>query len=169
MKTSFPIYLIANQLFSNSQAAVTFANTKQIGELKQGKVIYSDYEALYLVETKKADIIHNKNNKPFTENQLLLKFSKNKNFLVNFTAYKDLKSKGYIVKTASKFGSDFRVYKPGDNHARYIVFPTNSKKIEINDIIAKTRISHSSGKVLLLAFVDSEQDISYFTIDWTKL
>jgi tRNA-intron endonuclease, archaea type len=167
MKNLFPIYQISNQLFSNSQIAMTLANSKQLGEIKQGKVIYSEFEALFLVETKKAQVL--KNNKQLSENNLINMFSKkNKNFLVSYVVYKDLRSKGYIVKTAIKFGSDFRVYKPHDNHARFIVYPTADNKISIQELTSKTRISHSTSKKLLLAFVDSEQDITYFEIDWLK-
>ena len=52
----FQIYLSNNQLSSNSQNAITLAKSKALGEFKQGKVIYSTYEALYLIETKKAEL-----------------------------------------------------------------------------------------------------------------
>ena len=45
--------------------------------------------------------------------------------------FKDLRKKGYIVKTALKFGADFRVYekgvKPGEDHAKWVVFPVHER------------------------------------------
>ena len=46
---------------------------------------------------------------------------------VKLKVYSDLRVKGYVVKTALKFGGDFRVYdkgvRPGEDHAKWVVFP----------------------------------------------
>ncbi len=40
-----------------------------------------------------------------------------------------MRNRGYIIKTALKFGADFRVYdrgvKPGEDHARWIIHRVN--------------------------------------------
>jgi tRNA-intron endonuclease len=177
MNYSFPIYILANKLFSNSQKAFTLENTKKLGEKKDNQITYSEFEAFYLVETHNAQII--KNNKPISKEKLIQNFSKkDKNFHIKFLVFKELRKKGYIPKTGLKFGGDFRVYcnskKSGDfsachPHAKYICHVINSEKLEIKDLVAKTRISHSTGKKLLLAIIDKEDDVSFYEIDWVKL
>jgi len=147
---------IQKNLTSNSQKAFTLQNSKQLGEKKQNKIIYSKYEALYLVETKKAE---------FTGKLPKLKKNEENNYLV----FKDLRKKGYIIKTGLKFGTEFRVYKPKDKHARYLLdITTQKQKLNYKDFIAKNRIAHSTGKKLLIAIIDSQQDVSYYEIGWVK-
>ncbi len=168
--SKFSIYLNSAQLFSNSQKAITLQNSKKLGEFKDGKVIYSPFEALFLVEAGKAELIANKKQ---TKEQIIKIFSKkDKEFLTKYIVFKELRKKSYIVKAGLKFGGDFRVYdknKFNSNHAKYICYPIKSQKIELKDLIAKIRISHSTRKKLLLAIVDSEEDILFYEIDWVKL
>ena len=84
-----------------------------------------------------------------------------------------MRKKGYILKTALKFGADFRVYergiKPGEDHARWILFIVKeSEPLSWHDFAAKNRIAHSTKKNLLIAIVDEEDDVSYYEVSWRK-
>ena len=87
--------------------------------------------------------------------------------------YRDLRKKGYILKSALKFGADFRVYdkgvKPGTDHAKWILSCVkDTDNINWRDFAAKNRIAHSTRKNLLVAIVDSEGSVSYYEISWKK-
>jgi tRNA-intron endonuclease, archaea type len=169
-KPKFPVYISGERIFSNSQKAINLQDKSNLGELKEGKVIYSQFEALYLVEKKEAIIVSIKKGKELSENEIITLFSKKeKEFHTKYIIFKYLKNKGYIVKTGLKFGEEFRVYKKHDKHARWIVFPVSSnEKIQPKELISKSRVTHSTGKKLLLAIVDSEEDITFYEIDWVK-
>ena len=161
---TFPIYQTGNSFQSNSSEAIALTSKSSIGEIHQGKVIYSIYEVLYLIDEKKAELI--KGNSKIKFEQLLKKVKPNTYF-----AFKDLRDKGNILKEGLKFGADFRVYekgeKPGKAHAKYLLYVADSsKKLELRDFAAKARIAHSTNKILLLAVVDSERDISYYEVKW---
>lgn len=164
----FPIYLIENKIFSNSQKAVSLQNSKKYGELKQGKVIYSPFEAFYLFEIGNAEILFN--NKSISEDKLIKILSKkNKDFMVKSAVFNNLRKKGYVVKSGLKFGEEFRVYEKNNLHAKWIVYPIKqSEKIKWSDFIAKNRIAHSIAKKLLIAIIDSEENIIYYEVDWIK-
>ncbi|MEM0465494.1 MAG: tRNA-intron lyase [Candidatus Pacearchaeota archaeon] len=167
----FPIYLEGERIFSNSKIAIDTQDRKKLGEIKDGKVIYNPFEAFYLLENKKAKLI--KNDKELKEQEILKIFSKNKDFITKYLVFKDLKNKGYVIKAGIKFGEEFRVYNKEDykknKHAKWICYPIKSiDNIKIKEFIAKLRVSHASGKKLLLAIVDSEEDIIYYEIDWIK-
>jgi tRNA-intron endonuclease len=96
-----------------------------------------------------------------------------KRFKLTYAAYKDLRDRGYVVKTALKFGADFRVYdrgvKPGDDHAKWVVFTVHEgDTMTWHDFAAKNRVAHSTKKRLLIAVVDDEGDVTYYEINWTK-
>jgi tRNA-intron endonuclease len=168
MAKKFPIYLIAKQLFSNSQQAVTLTKNKKFGEFKKNKVIYSQYEAFYLIENKKAQLILKE--KPTSINKALKIISrKQKEFLNNYLVFKDLRKKGYILKTGLKFGAEFRIYNKKEKHALYLTYILNSKqKINLKEFVSKNRIAHSTAKKLLIAIIDSQQDITYYEVNWIK-
>ena len=84
-----------------------------------------------------------------------------------------MRNRGYIVKTALKFGADFRVYdrgvKPGDDHAKWIMYPVSeSSMLTWYEFSAKNRVAHSTRKKLLIAIVDEEGDCTYYSISWTR-
>jgi len=144
---------INSDLTSKSQQAFTLFEKSKFGEKKSGKIIYSIYEAFYLIETKKAE----------SNKKIKLNKQQQKNYLV----FKDLRKKGYIVKTGLKFGTEFRVYKGKSPHAQWLL-EIIDKKINLKEFISKTRISHSTGKTLLLAIIDSQKDLTYYNISWLK-
>ena len=97
----------------------------------------------------------------------------NKNFWIDYSVFKDLRTRGYIVKTALKFGADFRVYdrgvKPGQDHAKWVMFPiAESASCSWHEFAAKNRVAHSTRKRLLIAIVDEEGDVTYYSIAWTR-
>ena len=95
------------------------------------------------------------------------------NFWVRYGVYKDIRNRGYIIKTALKFGADFRVYdrgiKPGEDHAKWIVYPVHEgSTLTWYEFAAKNRVAHSTKKRLLMGIVDGEGDVTYYEIKWVK-
>ena len=171
MQYKFPIYYSKDRIFSKSQKAFQLQDSKKFGEKEEGKIIYSSYETLFLIETKKADLIKSK--KSIKTEEIIKNFSKkDRNFIIKYLVFKYLRNKGYIVKTALKFGGVFRVYEKNNlgKHAKWLVSPIKqSEKINLEDFISKNRITHSTGKKLLLAIVDQEENISFYETDWIKI
>ena len=86
---------------------------------------------------------------------------------------RDRGSRGYIVKTALKFGADFRVYdrgvKPGEDHARWVVYPVHEGSVLTwYEFAAKNRVAHSTKKRLMLGIVDDEGDVTYYEVRWMR-
>jgi tRNA-intron endonuclease len=161
------IYKEANRFFSNRKEAIALANESFFGELKEGKVIYSLFEVLYLLEKGKAEIIEDE--KQINIKSLLKKIKNLEEYIV----FKDLRNKGRVVKEGLKFGADFRVYdkgkKPGKDHASHLIFVTKDKSIIIREMTAKARIANTTNKSLLLAIVDNEEDVNYYQINWKNI
>jgi len=164
--------LINGNISSNSAEAFSLYAKSRFGEKKGEKIIYSLLETFFLIEDKKLEIISK--GKPLSKQDVLKKLSKlDKKFHTKYTVFKDLRKKGYIVKSALKFGAEFRVYekgkKPENAHAKWIVFTEDSqKKLSWHDFSAKNRVAHSTKKKLLLAIVDEEGGIIYYEISWVK-
>jgi len=141
--------------------------------LDDGSLQLSLVEALYLVEKKKIKILDGR--KQVIEKGKFIKKAQKiePSFWIRYLAFKDLRNRGYIVKTALKFGADFRVYdrgiKPGEDHAKWVVFPVHeASALTWNEFAGKNRVAHSTKKRLLLAVVDDEGDVSYWESRWIR-
>ena len=141
--------------------------------LDNGKVQLSLLEALYLIEKNKIEIRDAKN-KTVDFESLLKKATKlESNFWIRYCVFKDMRNRGYIIKTALKFGADFRVYdrgvKPGEDHARWIIYPVHEGNVLTwYEFAAKNRVAHSTKKRLMMGIVDDEGDVTYYEIKWLK-
>ena len=169
------ITLEKERAYTENKAEAKALQTKsRFGEIKNKKILYSLVETLFLLEKNKALIYQKNRKKVLTKDQIINKAKKiDKRFIVRYIVFKELRNRGYIVKTALKFGADFRVYdrgvKPGQDHAKWIVFPVHeSESLTWYDFSAKNRVAHSTKKNLLIAIVDEEGDVSYYEVGWLK-
>jgi tRNA-intron endonuclease len=157
---------------SNTKEAISLHAQSRFGELKSGKIVYSIFEALYLLEKTKMDVLLKKKKLKF--DQLIdAAAEKDKNIRTKYIVFRDMRNRGFIVKTALKFGADFRVYdrgvKPGEDHARWILYPVSENlSLTWHDFSAKNRVAHSTKKNLLIGIVDEEEDTTYYEIRWIK-
>lgn len=161
-------------LTENSDAARELYNQSSYGKiLEDGKVQLSLCEALYLIERGKLRV-YDKKNKELSFEEFLEK-AKNvePNFWIRYCVFKNIRNRGYIIKTALKFGAEFRVYdrgvKPGEDHARWIIYPVHEGNVLTwYEFAAKNRVAHSTKKRLMIGIVDDEGDVTYYEIRWMR-
>jgi tRNA-intron endonuclease len=158
----------------NSDEARELYNQSRYGTiLDNGKVQLSLLEALYLLEKERLIILDGKNKKISFEKFLKKAKKLEPNFWIRYCVFKDMRNRGYIIKTALKFGADFRVYdrgvKPGEDHAKWIVYPVHeASTLTWYEFSAKNRVAHSTRKRLLLGVVDEETDVTYYEVAWKR-
>lgn len=154
----------AKQLYEQSRFGFLLGN---------GRVQLSLLEGLYLLEAEKIGLLHENGRKVEFE-KFIKKASKfEPKLLIKFAVYKDMRNRGYIIKTALKFGADFRVYergvKPGEDHAKWVVYPVHEGEVLTwHEWAAKNRVAHSTRKRLLIGVVDDENDVSYWEARWVR-
>lgn len=165
-------YILSGVVSSVDSEAFSLCKKSHFGEIQNNKVQYSLTEAMFLLEKEKMEIFSGK--KKLSQSEFLEKCRKfDKKIQIKYLVFKDLRERGYIVKTALKFGADFRVYDkgsaPGEEHARWVVFCEHElNRMTWHEFSAKNRVAHSTKKNLLLAIVDEEGDISYYEVRWIK-
>ncbi len=158
---------------SISDESTLLYDRSRFGEKVGEKYHYSLVEGLFLLDTKRMDITNEKRKKIKFDDFLKKTRRLDKNFWVKYCVFKDLRSRGYIVKTALKFGAEFRVYnrgvKPGEDHAKWIVYPVHETNTTTwYEFAAKNRVAHSTKKKLLVGVVDDEAEVSYWEIMWIR-
>jgi|SRR3989344_2573768 len=166
------IKISGSKISSSSEQAFSLLQKSNFGERVASKVEYSPSEALFLYQDKKAQAYAGSN--PLSEDQLLSKLKKiDKKIETKYAVYNDLRKKGYILKTALKFGAEFRVYnkgkRPGKDHAEWLLDTIQANnKINWHDFAAKNRVAHSTKKKLLIAIVDEDSSVNYYEVSWKK-
>ncbi|MBI2147040.1 tRNA-intron lyase [Candidatus Woesearchaeota archaeon] len=157
----------------DSDAARDIANQGRYGQIVNKCVELSLLEAIYLVEKEKLTV-KDKRGKELPADQLMVKARRyDPNISVRYRVFRDIRSRGYIVKTALKFGADFRVYdrgvKPGEDHAKWIVYPVHESSVMTwRDFSAKNRVAHSTKKRLMIGVADDEGDVTFYEIQWMR-
>lgn len=167
--------IFENMVLTESSNEARLLNEKSAyGDLQtSGQVQLSLIEALYLQSIDKIEIMKNKTTS-FDFEGLLKKFKKiEKNIWTRFCVYRDLRDRGYTVKTALKFGADFRVYdkgiKPGEDHSLWVVFAVQeNESLTWADYSGKNRVAHSTKKRLMIGIVDDEGDVTYYENRWLR-
>lgn len=164
--------IYGDRITSNSSEAFSLYEKSRFGEKKNGKIEYSPAEALFLAQKNKLKVSQNK--KALEFDSLLTKLKKiDKRIETKLPVFEHLRSRGYVLKTALKFGADFRAYrkgtKPGEDHALWIIFCVKeSENHSWYDFAAKNRVAHSAKKKLLIGVVDDEDSVTFYEVSWLK-
>jgi tRNA-intron endonuclease len=92
----------------------------------------------------------------------------NENAWVNYLVYRDLRSRGYVVREGFGAEIDFRIYERGaygKDTASYLVLGTQEgKPLPINDLAATLQQCQSQKKELILAVMNRRGEIVYYSV-----
>lgn len=101
-------------------------------------------------------------------------------FPQKFAVYRDLRNRGFIVKSGFKFGTHFRVYERGVNpykagpkgaaeHTKYNVHAySEAVAFSPAELSRFVRLSQNIRAIALLAIVDVEGEVTYYKIQRMK-
>lgn len=174
-KTKVPGLLARERvLLDNCDEARDLYNQGSFGTTTDdGRIQLSLLEGLYLLEKNKIILKDTKSKQIDFEGYLKKAKKIEPNFWIRYCVFKDIRNRGYIIKTALKFGADFRIYdrgvKPGEDHARWVVYPVHEgSTLTWYEFAAKNRVAHSTKKRLLIGVVDDEGDVTYWEIRWMR-
>ena len=158
-------YISKNRIFEDDPNKSRILMERGFGEEHGERLLISPTEALYLIDNKRIKITDGKKELKFKE--LLTVLGKNDEDLdLKYIVYKDLRSKGYVVRTGFKYGTCFRVYekgiRKGEGHSHMLIYPVpEEKKTSITEIGGMINLSHSVKKNVLFAVVDGEGEVTY--------
>ncbi len=146
-------------------------NRSYYGNLTEYGLELSLVEALYLLEKNKIEIVDTDGSMISCED--FSNMIRDRKLYSNYLVYKDLRFRGYVIKTGFKYGSDYRIYErgagPGSEHSsRLVKILSEEQDIKVRDFSSYVRVSHGVRKSLLLAVVDDEYDVTYYDVEWTK-
>jgi tRNA-intron endonuclease, archaea type len=137
---------------------------KGFGEVFNNEYILSGLEALYLLNVKKLKLVGRKD---YDFSSLLkILILKDKKILTKYLIYRDLRSKGYIVKEGFGFGTDFRIYDRGEygkKPSKYISIGINEGlNIKSKDFVDTIEQIENMGKDTVIAVIERRGEVIYY-------
>ena len=136
---------------------------------REGKsLLFRDYEALYLLYGKKLEVV-DRDRRPIGFEKLAeLAQKKAGDSWTKFVIYRDLRSRGYVVREGFGFGTDLRVYERGDypkKPAKYVVFALD-EGIEkgMADLQKSVKEMSKMGKEAIIAVIERRGEVIYYKV-----
>lgn len=131
-------------------------------------LVLRDYEALYLLYAKKLDLKDTKG-KAVTFDKLAEHAQKKAgDSWTKFMIYRDLRSRGYVVREGFGFGTDLRVYERGDypkKAAKYVVFALDEGiEKSVADLQQSVREMARMGKEAIIAVLERRGEVIYYKV-----
>ena len=162
-----PVELVGVKVLVHSRPMIDRLFQKGFGERKDRVLVLDLNEALFLTERGKFKAF--RAGKPVSEAALrLLGQQTDTHFYKKFVVYTDFREKGFVIRTGFKFGFDFRVYprgkKPGEAHSEFVVeVKSQSEKVSMPHLSRMVRMSQTLHTQCLVAVVDSENEVNYYS------
>ncbi len=141
--------------------------------MDDGTLELSLSEGMSLLEREEITLIYDENQ--LSKEEAHKEFSsRDSEFDEKYEVYKDLRQRGYIVKTGFKFGTHFRVYDRGVNpyeqgsksnreHTKWVVHAvTQDNKMGYEQLSRAVRLAQNIRAKMLWGVVDSEKNVTYY-------
>ena len=138
------------------------------GSREGQELVLRDYEALYLLYARKLDLEEGGGRRVTFEKLAELCQKKAGDAWTKFVIYRDLKSRGYVVREGFGFGTDLRVYERGDypkKPAKYVVFALD-EGIEkgMADLQKSVKEMAKMGKEAIIAVIERRGEVIYYKV-----
>lgn len=174
-KTQIKGEIVNRSIVVRSNDATALRQLGYYGEVdEKGNIILDPVEAAYLLERGILSIeVEGKFLSYLDFSNLMI--SLDPKFWLKYLIYSDLKRRGYTVKSGfSKDQVEFRLYRRGveigREGAKYLVFGVvEGEPIDLRTIIDKAREARNLRKELIIAIIDSQGEVCYYSITLSDL
>ncbi|HUI00156.1 MAG TPA: tRNA-intron lyase [Nitrososphaerales archaeon] len=156
--------------------AVVVEESGRFGELeevgygeRQGDALkLKDFEALYLLYSAKLRLQDAKGKAVTFEELAKATQARIKDSWTKFIIYRDLRSRGYVVKDGFGFGTDLRVYERGDfpaKAAKFVVFALDEgTEKSLGDLRDSVKQIVRMGKEAIVAVIERRGEVIYYRV-----
>ncbi len=132
-------------------------------------LILDPLEALYLVETGKIQV--EEGGRPLSLEELHGRLRLTERQKQLYVIYRDLRSRGLVVRSGLKYGASFLAYRrgPGLEHAPFIVhFIEPDRPMDPVELVLAGRLGHSVRKTFVLGTLEHDGRPTYLMLKWFR-
>jgi tRNA-intron endonuclease len=150
------------------QSSIDALISRGYGTLENKVFTLTFFEALYLLDRGMLEIRGASDKIVDFQEMLQCYGTKNDNAWANYIVYRDLRSRGYVVREGFGCKIDFRIYERGSygkDAAPYLILSTQEgKPIPINDLANVLQQCQNQKKELILAVINRRGEIVHYSV-----
>ena len=152
----------------SERSSIDSLSSRGYGTTEKETFRLSFYEALYLLNKELLEVTDE--NRKLVDFQSLLQCykSKDENAWVNYLVYRDLRTRGYVVREGFGTGTDFRIYERGaygKDIAQYLVLSIQEgQPMPIQDLTNALQQCQSQKKELIIAVMNRRGETVYYSV-----
>ncbi|MEM2440271.1 MAG: tRNA-intron lyase [Candidatus Bathyarchaeia archaeon] len=140
---------------------------------ENGELLLNFCEALHLVDRGLLEVTDEKGEKIGFQELLQFSEKRDENVWAKYMVYRDLRTRGYVVREGFGMNVDFRVYDRGyygKDTAKYLVLTLQEgKPITLEKLTQIVRQCQSLKKELIVAVMSRRGEIVYYTVSQLTL
>ena len=152
----------------SERSSIDALSSRGYGTAEDEVFTLSFYESLYLLDKDLLEVMDVKKKPVDFQSVLRCYEAANENAWVNYLVYRDLRTRGYVVREGFGVGTDFRIYERGSygkDTAQYLVLSTQEgKPLPIQDLTNALQQCHSQKKELILAVMNRRGETVYYSV-----
>ena len=126
------------------------------------------YEALYLQDKDLLEVKDDEGKEADFQRSLRCYEAVEENAWVNYLVYRDLRSRGYVVREGFGAGIDFRIYERGafgKDTAQYLILSIQEgKPLPIQELVNAVQQCQSQKKELILAVMNRRGEVVHYSV-----
>jgi len=144
-------------------------STRGYGVPDNGNLLLAFFESLFLVSKEILEVYDEKTGKNVSFQDILERFQlTDKDAWVKYLVYRDLRSRGYVVREGFGLGIDFRVYERGEygkEIATYLIFVIQEgQPVLIEELARALTYVLNLKKKLVLAVINRRGEVVYYSV-----
>jgi len=152
----------------SERSSIDALSSRGYGTAEDEVFTLSFYESLYLLDKDLLEVMDVKKKPVDFQSVLRCYEAANENAWVNYLVYRDLRTRGYVVREGFGVGTDFRIYERGSygkDTAQYLVLSTQEgKPLPIQDLTNALQQCQSQKKELILAVMNRRGETVYYSV-----
>lgn len=165
--------LVENGVKVSEKESVDELSSRGYGVAENDQFLLAFYEALYLLDKGNLEI-ENGEGEPVDFQRVLQHYEDaDENAWAKYLAYRDLRSRGYVVREGFGLGVDFRVYERGgygEKTAKYLILSMQEgNPMSLGDLTHVLKQCQSLKKELVLAVMNRRGEIVYYSVSQLTL
>ena len=150
----------SNSLYQNGYGSL-------LGE--EGVLTLTACDTLFLVERGKLSVVCEETREVLSFNELLTRFMVlDKLIWTRYLVFRDLRTKGFVVREGYGLGVDFLVYERGafgKKPPKYMVFGLwEGEPKRMGELVDVLKFAIEKGKIIKLAVIDRRGEVVYYTL-----
>ena len=161
--------LLKREVVVSDKGDVGALSSRGFGMVEKEKLKLASYEVLFLLDKGLVDVKQKKPKKPLGFQEVLEVFrARDGSAWAKYLIYRDLRSRGYVVRDGFGLGVDFRLYERGEygkDAAGYIVYGIQEgKPVCMTELAKVLKFALGAKKKLVLAVLNRRGEVVYYSL-----